>query len=192
MEISLPRKNLLGSLVVFLLLMVFFSGDVHSQKKSILNMALANAHPKAASFKKESIYLSKKERERLNQLADQRSKTVSLFKKRLFRRYKAMNRGRLLGYSYLDTHIVRSLYETVLVSIDLKGKINRIEILSFKEPLEYLAPKKWLRQYKGKTRSDDLIIQRDIAAITGASFTTRSLNRAVKRILILHEYLLKN
>ena len=153
--------------------------------------ALSNSYPQATSFQKESIYLSKKELKKLNEIANQGYKPGISFKKRFFKRYLAMKQNRLVGYAYLDTHIVRTLYETVLIIIDLKGKISRIQILNFKEPLEYKPSERWLKQYQGRKNPHKLTLQREIVAITGASFTTRSLNRAVKKILILHRYLLR-
>ena len=99
--------------------------------------------------------------------------------------HEATREGSLIGRGWLDTHVVRTLPETILVSIDSAGRVTRVDVLTFREPREYLPPVKWLAQFTGKPLSADLAVKRDIAALGGATLSGRAITRAVRRCLAL-------
>jgi len=68
-----------------------------------------------------------------------------------------------------------------LVIFDHNLKIARTKVLIYRE--EYggeIGSKRWLRQFTGKSGEDSLD---DIAAISGATISVRSMTNAVKDIL---------
>jgi len=95
----------------------------------------------------------------------------------------------VVGFGYLDTHRVRTLPETVLVILDAGGTVRRVEVVSFREPLDYMPPDGWYRQFDGKGLSDELSLKRAIRPITGASLPARSTTDAVRRMLAVHRVL---
>jgi len=99
--------------------------------------------------------------------------------------YVGSRDGRLAGYAYFDTHLVRTLPETILVLVAPGGDVARIEILSFDEPEDYLPGQRWLRQFPGRTLGD-LGGREGIRALTGATLSSRAVTQAVRRILALH------
>lgn len=101
-------------------------------------------------------------------------------------RFSASTGGGVVGWGYLDTHRVRTLPETVLVMIDSEGQVVRVEVVAFREPLEYLPPEGWYRQFDGEDLSDDLALKRSIRPVTGATLTARSTTEAVRRALAIH------
>ena len=84
------------------------------------------------------------------------------------------DRGEIVGYAYVDTHVVRTLPETVLVVIDSAGSVRRVEVVSFREPLDYVPREGWYRQFEGEQLDDDLQLKRDIRPVTGATLTARA------------------
>lgn len=102
-------------------------------------------------------------------------------------RFSASTGGGVVGWGYLDTHRVRTLPETVLVMIDSEGQVVRVEVVAFREPLEYLPPEGWYRQFDGESLSENLALKRSIRPITGATLTTRSTTEAVRRALAIHD-----
>ncbi|MFQ5877405.1 MAG: FMN-binding protein [Acidobacteriota bacterium] len=105
---------------------------------------------------------------------------------RVFPYYVGRREGRALGYAYFDTHLVRTLPETVLVLIAPEGRIERIEILSFDEPEDYLPRGRWLRQFAGRQLDADLSLGRGVRPLTGATLSSRAITAAARRILALH------
>ena len=103
----------------------------------------------------------------------------------LIARYIATKDGKVLGRAYVDTHTVRTKKESLLISLDDKGQVLRIDVTAFNEPPEYRASDAWLRQYRGKSLTDDLAINRAIRPIAGATLTARETNNAVRRVLAI-------
>lgn len=91
------------------------------------------------------------------------------------------------GTAYFDVHRVRTLEETLMIALDASGAVKRIEVLSFKEPEDYLPREIFYQQYVGKTLGPDLQLKRDIRNVTGATLTARATTEAARRVLALHE-----
>jgi len=104
-------------------------------------------------------------------------------------RYTAWKDGALIGTAYLDTHLVRTLPQTVLVFVHPSGELRAIEILSFGEPEEYLPRKKWLLQFNDKALDDSLAIGGKIHGMTGATLSAHAVTDAARRTLALHQVL---
>ena len=65
--------------------------------------------------------------------------------------------------------------------------IDRVQVLSFLEPPEYMAPGPWVEQLDGRSLSADLAVNRAIVNLTGATLTAGALTRASRRVLSLHQ-----
>lgn len=103
--------------------------------------------------------------------------------------YVASVDGSPAGTAYFDTHVVRTLPESILVAVDPKGAIARIEVLSFSEPEEYLPRGTWYGQFPGRTMSDELSEKKGVRTVTGATITVRVTVEAARRALALDAFL---
>ncbi|MDD5303645.1 MAG: FMN-binding protein [Elusimicrobia bacterium] len=92
-------------------------------------------------------------------------------------------------FAYFDSHLVRTMNETVMVVVGAEGTVRFVEILSFAEPEDYLASKRWLGQFPGRRLDDDLALRRGLRNIAGASLTSEAVTRAVRRALAVHRIL---
>jgi len=101
--------------------------------------------------------------------------------------YVATRDGRTVGTAYFDTHIVRTMPETIMVVVDPAGRAARIEVLSFQEPEDYLPRPRWYGQFQGKPLNDELSMKRGIRPVAGATLTVRATTEAARRVLALHE-----
>ena len=95
--------------------------------------------------------------------------------------------GQPAGTAYFDTHRVRTLPETLMVVVDPQGRVSRIEVISFREPEEYMPRGVWYQQFLGKSLAPDLQLKREIRPVTGATLTARATTDAVRRVLALHK-----
>lgn len=91
------------------------------------------------------------------------------------------------GFAYFDTHRVRTLPETLMVVVDPQGKVKRVEVISFREPEEYMPRGNWYGQFQGWKLDRDLQVKRGIHPVTGATLTVRATASAVRRVLALHQ-----
>ncbi|MBP7147533.1 MAG: FMN-binding protein [Acidobacteria bacterium] len=104
--------------------------------------------------------------------------------------YFAVSRGaEPLGTVYVDTHLVRTLPETVLVVVSPSGEVARVEIAAFREPPEYRPSDRWLGQFDRHRLTRELRANASIRTLAGATLSTRAVVDAVRRALALHEVL---
>ena len=103
--------------------------------------------------------------------------------------YVAMRDGAVVGRAYVDTHVVRTKRESLLISLDADGRVRRIDVTAFLEPPDYRAPERWLRQYDQRPLDDDLALQRAIRPMAGATLTAIATNDAVRRVLAIDRVL---
>jgi len=107
----------------------------------------------------------------------------------LVRYYAATKDGRAAGEAYFDTHVVRTMSETVMVVVSPEARILRVEVLSFSEPEEYMPRPKWYEQFQGKPLDDELSLKRSIRPVSGATLTARATTDAARRVLAIYRVL---
>lgn len=103
--------------------------------------------------------------------------------------YTATKAGQPAGTAYFDTHRVRTQPETLMIVVDPAGRVARVEVISFREPEEYLPRGAWYGQFHGRKLDRDLQVKRSLRPVTGATLTVRATTSAVRRVLALHQVL---
>ena len=144
--------------------------------------ALASAFPDA-SVADERIFLTDEQAERIEAIS-----RVDLSGK-LYARYVVSRNGMVVGRAYIDTHQVRTKKESLLVSLDASGRVQRIDVTVFLEPPEYIAGPSWMRQFYDKPLDGDLAIQRAIRPIAGATLTAYAISEAIRRVMAMDQVL---
>jgi Na+-translocating ferredoxin:NAD+ oxidoreductase RnfG subunit len=98
----------------------------------------------------------------------------------------------LLGYAFIGYAPSKTATFDYLVLFDANLVVKKSKVLMYRE--EYggeIASKRWLKQFIGKTYENQLLYQKDIAGISGATISVRSMTNAVnnvfKTVTILHE-----
>jgi hypothetical protein len=142
--------------------------------------ALKSAFPPPVQVERKTLFLSDA------QAATAEHDAGSKITGRVFSYYVGSDETGIRGYAYFDTHLVRTLPETVMVLLAGDGTIRRVEILSFSEPEDYFPREAWLGQFAGKGLDADLAIRRGIHNLSGASLTAEAITSACRRILALH------
>jgi hypothetical protein len=165
-----------------LLLLLLVGGSEAASSKVFLTVdeALRLAFP-GSGIAPRTAYLTPEQVRRAAELSGEEVASA------LVRYHEARRNGQLVGTAYFDTHRVRTLPETLMVVVDPQGRVARIEVISFREPEEYMPRGVWYEQFLGKTLDRDLQLKRGIHAVTGASLTVRATTAAVRRVLALHQ-----
>lgn len=179
----LLRKSFLTGFVLWSLLSV--TGTALQQGLLTRDEALLAAYPEAL-VEAERIFLTIDQQQHAAQLAREEISTA------LVARYVVKRDGQLVGRAYIDTHIVRTKRESLLISLDANGEVKRIDVTAFLEPRNYQASERWFRQYEQQSLSDDLALQRLIRPIAGATLTALAANQAVRRVLAIDQVLESN
>lgn len=107
----------------------------------------------------------------------------------LVARYVAVRGAEVVGRAYLDTHVVRTKKESLLIILEPDGKVKRVEVVAFLEPPEYQPNRKWYEQFEGKELKRELQLKREIHPVTGASLTAKATTEAVRRVLAIDRIL---
>jgi hypothetical protein len=144
--------------------------------------ALAAVFPDAA-FAVERVFLTQPQMARIGELAGVEVESG------LVARYIATRDGQTAGRAYVDTHVVRTKRESLLISLEADGRVKRIDVTAFLEPTEYRAHERWLQQYDQRGLTDDLAVQRAIRPMAGATLTAGATNAAVRRVLAIDQVL---
>lgn len=142
--------------------------------------ALARAFPPPATVERKTYFLTEAERERASRAA--RTKIESA----LVVAYVAKGPNGLIGTGYFDTHVVRTMPETLLVTVRPDGSLQAVEVVAFGEPEDYLPRRNWLKLFPGRRLDEELTVGRGLAHVTGATLTTGVIANAVRRVLAIH------
>lgn len=143
--------------------------------------ALASAFPAGTKIVRQTFFLTPQQTD-----AARKSSGVQ-FTDQLIVRYAGMAGEKVVGYAYFDSHRVRTLPETVMVIVTPDARVQRVDILSFDEPVDYQPKPRWIEQLNGKKLDNDLSLRGAVRPITGASLSGTALVNASRKILALHQ-----
>jgi len=147
--------------------------------------ALALAFPNAEKVETRTFFLTEEQVQHVANLA------TAPVDSKLVAFYVGHKDGQPLGYALIDTNVVRTLPETFLIVLSPAGVVQKLFVLAFYEPEEYLPPERWLRQFEQKTLSPDLQLRRDIHGIAGSTLSARAVTSGVRRALALFQVLIQ-
>jgi hypothetical protein len=164
--------------------LLFVAGSVAAAQGGRITReeALAAVFPGAA-VEAERVFLTEQQMTRIEEIAGAEVESA------LVARYVATVGENVMGRAYVDTHVVRTKRESLLVSLEADGAVRRIDVTAFLEPPDYLASELWLRQYDSRHLDDELALQRAIRPIAGATLTANAANTAVRRVLAIDQVL---
>lgn len=109
---------------------------------------------------------------------------------KLFTFYVGKRGDRVLGYAAIDSHVVRTQQETLLVVLSPKGELTRLEVLAFHEPPEYQSAPRWLEQLYKRSLSE-LHLSHNIDGVAGATLTSRAVLDGVRKVMAIYQLALK-
>ena len=105
--------------------------------------------------------------------------------------FEIKSNASLLGYAYVAKALSKADTFDYLVLLDPDLVIMKAKVLVYRE--DYggeIGSKRWLKQFIGKTQNDDLRYGDNVAAISGATISVRSMTNAINDLLkslkILH------
>jgi hypothetical protein len=144
--------------------------------------ALALAFP-GASAKRHEFFLSDEQAAKAKALGGTEPRA------RFVVAYEVRDGAGSRGVAFFDSHVVRTQVETAMVAISPEGRVLRVEVVAFKEPMDYRAPAAWVKQFDGKSLSAALSLKGEIHPLSGASLTATTLTDAARRSLALWQVL---
>ena len=98
--------------------------------------------------------------------------------------YKVFDSGQLLGFAFIGTAPSKTDTFEYLVIFDQSFIIKKVNVLVYRE--DYggeIGSNRWLKQFVGKARTTELVVGKNIAAISGATISVYSMTNAVNQLL---------
>lgn len=106
--------------------------------------------------------------------------------------YIALSGARVDGYAFIDDELGEHLPITFAVKLSPAGVVERQEIVAYREARgDEVREDRFRRQFVGKTARDPIVSGADIAAISGATISSRAMAKGVKRAVVLFEELMQ-
>ncbi len=165
-----------------LVLLLIAAAPSHAGKLPGADDAVGQLFP-GGSYERETLLLTEAEQQACAVSANQKEIGA------LVTRFVVQDETGIIGYAYLDKHMVRTLPQTLMVAVDPGGALIGIRVLAFREPAEYRARTGWLAQFTGKTPGDEIRMKKNIDGITGATLTSRAVTQCARRALAIHQHL---
>ncbi|WP_457616036.1 FMN-binding protein [Lutibacter sp.] len=97
-----------------------------------------------------------------------------------------------IGYYFLGKAFGKTDYFDFLVILNNDFVISKIKVLVYREDHgSEVGSKRWLRQFTGKSTKHTFKYQDDIAAISGATISAKSMTREINKFLKTIEILIQ-
>lgn len=98
----------------------------------------------------------------------------------------------LNGLAILENVYGKSLPITFLTIFDMRGKIEAVKIIRYREPYGGAVQSgQWLAQFIGKSGESGFKVGDEIDSISGATISSRSVSKGVQKLTFLVEVMLK-
>jgi len=98
--------------------------------------------------------------------------------------FKIKSNNTFLGYYYLGHAYGKVANFDFIVIFDKDLIVSKVKILIYREDHGgEVGSKRWLKQFIGKITTDNLIYQKNIAAISGATISAKSMVNEVNKLL---------
>ena len=148
--------------------------------------ALAVAFPDAEHIETKTVFLTDDQAQHVSTLA------VAPVESKLATIYVGQKAGQVLGYAFIETNVVRTLPETFLIVVSPTGVVQKLFVLAFYEPEEYMPSTRWLQQFDQKALTPSLQVRHDIHGIAGATLSARAITNGVRKALSLFRVLVQD
>ena len=98
--------------------------------------------------------------------------------------FKINSNNKNLGYYYLGQAYGKADYFDFIVIFDADLIVSKVKILVYREDHGgEVGSKRWLKQFTGTKTATQLRYQQDIAAISGATISAKSMTNEVNKLL---------
>jgi len=113
------------------------------------------------------------------------------FRPQLYR-WNITKNDSLIAVAFVDNVMGKEQPITFLIIFSASGKIIQSEILKYRESIGgAVSSPRWLSQFKGKDSESGFALNKDIDGISGATISSESLARGMKKLSYLATFVLK-
>src|SRR6056300_627577 len=101
------------------------------------------------------------------------------------RLFTVIHEDAILGYAYIGEASSQTDTYDYLVVFDPSFGIKKAKVLVYREDYgSEIGSKRWLKQFLNKTPADRFVYRQNIAAISGATISVKSMTNAMNNLMI--------
>lgn len=123
------------------LIVTTFASAAHARTLMTQRQALTTAFPPPLTYTRQTFALTPPQVAQVKKAADTEIVDPAVV------RYAASNGS----FAYFDTHHVRGGPEVVMIVLDAKGRIARVDVIDFEDETKYFPKQRWLTQLIGRS-----------------------------------------
>ncbi len=102
--------------------------------------------------------------------------------------YFAKKNGENIGVALMETQPGKWGPVKYIVAMDMTGKVKNLAVMMYVEQRgKPIARRSFLGQFIGKSSEDDILVGKDVDAISGATISSRATAFAVKKVVAIYE-----
>ena len=159
------------NILLLILLIVISSFDVSKRIQASIDKEIKTVF-KIENYTKQPILITKE----INETLPLKITDANFF--------KIKSKDTLVGYFYLGNAYGKADYFDFIVIFDKDLIVSKVKILIYREDHgSEVGSKRWLKQFIGKNTLDNLVYQKNIAAISGATISAKSMTNEVNKLL---------
>lgn len=162
-----------------------FMKSLYAEVLISVEQALKTFFPDAEDIQKEIITLTPEQKQKIEMEADVLLDPAFDQK---FYFYAGKKGGQITGYAAANAVNGKwgPIYYMVLISPE--GEIQDALVLAYGEKRgRPVAEKRFLRQFFGKTKNNDLALMKDIRGVTGATISSRGMANGIRKLLYIFD-----
>ncbi len=148
--------------------------------------ARALIYPMADEYVAKPVQLTPEQMKEIDKLSGVRGRTSQQ------QVWQALSKGKLIGWFFVDQVIGKHELITYALGINADGSVRQVQIIEYLEVYgSQVRYPRWRDQFVGKTVDSPLRLDSDIGNISGATLSARHLTDGIKRLLFLHQSVLR-
>lgn len=109
----------------------------------------------------------------------------------LFTFYVGKGLGKTVGYAAIETTIVRTKPETLMIVLTPEGELRNVYTLAFHEPPEYQPPESWFDQLIKRPLAD-MDFNKGVQGVSGATLSTRANINSIRKVMAVYQVMVKD
>ena len=166
--------------------LVAFAPQCVAAKYMSVEQARALIFPFADEFVHRPVQLTPEQMQEIDKLSGVSGRTPQQ------QVWQARSKGTMVGWFFVDQEIGKHELITYALGINADGSVRQFQIIEYLEAYGYQVRElKWRNQFVGKTAASALEVGTDIGNISGATLSVRHVTDGIKRLLFLHQSVLR-
>lgn len=166
--------------------MVAVSPQCIAAKYMSVEQARALIFPRADEYVVRPVQLTPEQMQEIDKLSGVKGRTAQQ------QVWQALSKGKMIGWFFIDQVIGKHELITYALGINADGSVRQFQVIEYLELQGYQVRElKWRDQFVGKTVESPLQVGTDIGNITGATLSVRHVTDGIKRLLFLHQSVLR-